>query len=149
MSDYVAERGVEISKPMNPVDMKRWAWNPDRNANETFEDIGEWFQTETGFLRPGKSYPMGYAPDEQERRDTWERWREKKAREFIAGLEMLLSVIDSKNNYIDKLDSDSRAVADAVLAWWDDHNDGQAIPEMCDASTRFVYNHPTKEPPND
>jgi len=75
--------------------MKRWAWDPDRNANETFEDIADWFQAETIYLRPGKSYPLEYEePPKEERTKAWGDWREQKAREFLAGLEVQAALAD-------------------------------------------------------
>ena len=43
---------------------------------EHFEAIGDMFQRDTGFLRPGKSEPMEtyYDGREEERRGYWEAW---------------------------------------------------------------------------
>lgn len=61
-------------------------WNRDgENANDAFERIGEIFYSETGYLRPGKSYPVS-CPEPPDRRDVWEKWCATKveiARDFL------------------------------------------------------------------
>ena len=64
----------------------RWLGDPD-DPNGTFEDIGAWYQRETGRLRPGKSLPMAMAGDSQEEREEHFRaWADAKDREVRAAL---------------------------------------------------------------
>lgn len=64
----------------------RWLGDPD-DPNGTFEDIGAWYQRETGRLRPGKSLPMEMAGDSQEEREKHFRaWADAKDREVRAAL---------------------------------------------------------------
>ena len=49
----------------------------NESANDTFERIAEVFYNETGYLRPGKSYPMGFEPP-QDRLSIWNEWCAKK-----------------------------------------------------------------------
>ena len=64
----------------------RWLGDPD-DPNGTFEDIGAWYQRETGRLRPGKSLPMAMAGDSQEEREKHFRaWADAKDREVRAAL---------------------------------------------------------------
>lgn len=84
---------MDETKPMSISEIKRWAWNPDKNANETFEDIASWFYDETGYLRPGKSYPCAY-PAPEDRQLKWDEWRQQKAREFLAGIHQQVELAD-------------------------------------------------------
>lgn len=43
----------------------------------TFEDIGEWFYRETGYLRPGKSEPLECGARSEERDRAWKEWAAK------------------------------------------------------------------------
>ena len=64
----------------------RWLGDPD-DPNGTFEDIGAWYQRETGRLRPGKSLPMAMAGDSQEEREKhFCAWADAKGREVRAAL---------------------------------------------------------------
>lgn len=51
----------------------RWMGNP-RDPLGTFEDIGEWFYLETGFLRPGKSEPLECGGRDEEREQAFKDW---------------------------------------------------------------------------
>lgn len=56
---------------------------------DQWEDLAEEFHKETGFMRPGKDYPMGYGLDEEreaERSAAWKQWAEKRRDEMIARL---------------------------------------------------------------
>lgn len=54
-------------------------WLGDGDPNNAFEDIAEWFRSETGMLRPGKDEPFssGAVPYEQ-RRIAFENWAKAK-----------------------------------------------------------------------
>jgi hypothetical protein len=43
----------------------------------TFEDIGEWFYRDTGYLRPGKSEPLECGGRDEEREAAWKAWTAK------------------------------------------------------------------------
>lgn len=54
---------------------------------DQWEDLAEEFHKETGFLRPGKSYPMTAGLDEEreaERNAAWKQWSEKRRADMIA-----------------------------------------------------------------
>jgi hypothetical protein len=51
----------------------RWMGDP-RDPLGTFEDIGEWFYRDTGFLRPGKSEPLECGGRDEERAEAWKDW---------------------------------------------------------------------------
>lgn len=51
----------------------RWLGD-HRDPTGTFEDIGDWFYRETGFLRPGKSDPLECGDRDEERRRAWDEW---------------------------------------------------------------------------
>jgi hypothetical protein len=56
---------------------------------DQWEELAEEFHKETGFMRPGKDYPMGAGLDEEreaERNATWKAWAEKRRTEMIARL---------------------------------------------------------------
>jgi len=47
--------------------IKAWVWNPDEPSNDQFERIGEMFCKQTGYLRPGKSYPIDcFVPEDRD-----------------------------------------------------------------------------------
>lgn len=58
-------------------DASRWLGDPN-DPNATFEDIATWFQSETGFMRPGKSLPIEMGDQDRERKSAWDAWAEKK-----------------------------------------------------------------------
>lgn len=54
---------------------------------DQWEDLAEQFHKETGFLRPGKSYPMAAGLSEEreaERSAAWKSWSEKRRDGMIA-----------------------------------------------------------------
>lgn len=54
---------------------------------DQWEDMAKEFYKETGFLRPGKDYPMAAGLDEEreaERNATWNEWAERRRSEMIA-----------------------------------------------------------------
>ena len=54
---------------------------------DQWEDLAEEFRKETGFLRPGKSYPMAAGLDEEreaERNAAWKDWSERRRADMIA-----------------------------------------------------------------
>lgn len=56
---------------------------------DQWEDLAEEFHKETGFLRPGKDYPMAAGLDEEreaERSATWRAWSEKRRADMIGRL---------------------------------------------------------------
>ena len=55
----------------------RFCLRVGESENDRFERIGEWFQSETGYLRPGKSYPMTGPPPE-DREQVWDAWLARK-----------------------------------------------------------------------
>lgn len=58
----------------------RWLGDPD-DPTGTFEDIGIWYQAETGRLRPGKSMPIEMGPvDDDERERHFRAWADQKGR---------------------------------------------------------------------
>jgi hypothetical protein len=65
---------------MTTNEMLRWLPDPERNANEAFEDIADWFYAETHTLRPGKDDISGETIESRTR--IWEDWRMVKAIEF-------------------------------------------------------------------
>lgn len=69
---------------MTLPEMVRWCHNPDCGSIEQFEDINDWFYSETGNLRPGKSDVRGI-PDEV-RRQSWDLWLLEKQRAYHNGL---------------------------------------------------------------
>jgi hypothetical protein len=61
---------------------------------DQWEDLAEEFHKETGFLRPGKDYPMGYGLDEArevERVAAWTAWAEKRRSAMVARVRTLLA----------------------------------------------------------
>ena len=60
---------------------KSWAWNPDEDPNGQFERIGDMFQFETGYLRPGKSYP-DVSPAPENLQKIWDEWRTEQSRKL-------------------------------------------------------------------
>jgi hypothetical protein len=68
----------------------RWLGDAD-DPNATFEDIGEWYQRDTGRLRPGKSLPMEMAGESQEERERrFRAWCDDKAKAVRAALVLAL-----------------------------------------------------------
>lgn len=63
-----------------------WVHDPDEDPVQRFERIAEEFRRDTGFLRPGKSEPPGYAMDEVERQAAWEKWVNDRSRRVLADL---------------------------------------------------------------
>ncbi len=59
-----------------------WRGLPGEDANAIFERIGEAFRKDTGFLRPGKSYPMAESYDSAARDTAWNEWRNRKNSEL-------------------------------------------------------------------
>lgn len=55
----------------------RWMGDPSDPLG-TFEDIGDWFYRETGFLRPGKSEPLECGGRDEEREAAWQEWAKRK-----------------------------------------------------------------------
>ncbi len=51
-----------------------WRGLCDSSKFETWERIASDFYRDTGFLRPGKSYPMDCQPDEKEQSAAWKAW---------------------------------------------------------------------------
>jgi hypothetical protein len=60
--------------------------NPDENANERFERIGEMYYRDTGFLRPGKSEPAetGRESNSAENICRFDSWWTAKCRAALA-----------------------------------------------------------------
>lgn len=60
--------------------MVEWFWGvKPETAVESFERVGDEFYSETGMLRPGKSYPPNFQPpDDEDRRCAWEAWVKRK-----------------------------------------------------------------------
>ncbi len=54
----------------------RWMGDPDDPLG-TFEDIGDWFYRDTGYLRPGKSEPLECGGRDEERQAAWAKWTKK------------------------------------------------------------------------
>ena len=89
-------------------DAAAWAWDPDEDQLEQFERIASWFQRETGFLRPGKSYPTGYSVDEDARRLKW-------ARSEATGEDVLSDMSESDRRFCQKVLLDEAAEYEAVV----------------------------------
>jgi hypothetical protein len=54
-----------------------WMHDPEADALEQFERIGQLFYKDTGYLRPGKSYPMdSHVPEDCEK--VWAAWRNQR-----------------------------------------------------------------------
>ena len=51
----------------------RWMGDPSDPLG-TFEDIGDWFYRDTGYLRPGKSEPLECGGRDEERYAAWDAW---------------------------------------------------------------------------
>lgn len=68
----------------------RWLGDPD-DPTGTFEDIGGWYYSETGRLRPGKSEPLEMGGTRHEDREALFRaWCDAKCREVRAALKAAL-----------------------------------------------------------
>jgi hypothetical protein len=66
---------------------KRWITDPSKGANEIFEDIGDWFNKDTGYMRPGKSYSMYEGPPPEDLQEIWEKWCKDKKKEIYEALD--------------------------------------------------------------
>jgi hypothetical protein len=68
-----------------------WFSDPDADKLEQWERIASEFYEETGYLRPGKSYPLGsYVPDDLD--EIWGEWTLRRQRETIANMRAALVV---------------------------------------------------------
>tara|TARA_R110000868_G_scaffold53537_2_gene167914 strand:+ start:880 stop:1140 length:261 start_codon:yes stop_codon:yes gene_type:complete len=61
------------------------------NALEHWENVAEEFYRDTGFLRPGKSYPCESCVDEEEQRAAWDKWVRARAACIAAAIRTLLA----------------------------------------------------------
>ena len=103
------------SDRMTLSEMQRWAWNPDINSLEMFEDIASWFYVESGYLRPGKSYP-DETLEPEDRQKKWDEWRTQKARDFVFGLRGCEKLVEAVLAQQKRFDTDS-SVGERVQAW--------------------------------
>lgn len=67
------------------------------NALENWENVAEEFYRDTGFLRPGKSYPPELEPDPEEQRAAWNAWAKARAIRIAAAIRALLTETDPTN----------------------------------------------------
>lgn len=59
--------------------IKKWTYDPAEDSLDRFERIGVMFFKETGYLRPGKSYPMGcWIPEDLN--EIFKNWCETQAK---------------------------------------------------------------------
>ena len=83
----LAALALRLAEALNGVTI---CWPlPGESANDTFERVASVFQRETGYLRPGKSYPMD-CPPPADREQVWGAWFDGKiiaARALLAELE--------------------------------------------------------------
>jgi hypothetical protein len=80
---------------MNDADLARWYRTP--GDPDVFEDIAEWFQRETGHLRPGKDPAPGSGHTYECCHDAWAEWSEQKHGEAVRGL------LAQRNRYLEAL----------------------------------------------
>ena len=75
-----------------------WRGLCDANDIETFERIAAMFHQDTGFLRPGKDYAArcGGPVSEEERREAWSRWVERKNDDLDAQIRAALGSTPSR-----------------------------------------------------
>jgi len=74
-----------------------WRGLCDANDIETFERIAAMFRQDTGFLRPGKDYAAASGGcDEEERREAWSRWVERKNDDLDAQIRAALGSTPSR-----------------------------------------------------
>lgn len=64
---------------------ERWMSDPNGDKLEEWERIASEFHKETGYLRPGKSYPLGVIEPE-DLPEIWRNWCYKKQSEVLASL---------------------------------------------------------------
>ena len=89
MSEQVTRE--ELAEGMRGLEL--FFARPGESANDTYERIGAVFQSETCYLRPGKSYPR-CSPAPDDRQQVWDNWCAKKV--FTA--RALLSRLDAEQN---------------------------------------------------
>ena len=82
--DSYRERVALLNSLVNDLEfVARWMHDPDVSSLEEYEAIAAWFHSETGYLRPGKSYPIDcIVPEDQ--KEVWDKWCIEKRREAIA-----------------------------------------------------------------
>ena len=61
------------------------------NALENWENVAAEFYRDTGFLRPGKSYPPECYVDPEEQRAAWNTWVKARALRTAAAIRSLLA----------------------------------------------------------
>lgn len=76
--DYLESGAIAVERAL--------AWIHDPDDPDEFERIAAEFFQATGFLRPGKDYPVGGSVDEHARLDAWEKWRHSRSAEVRAQL---------------------------------------------------------------
>ncbi len=74
-----------------------WMWDPDEGPVDSYERINDWFMRETGYMRPGKSYPMETPPPD-DLQQIWDRWRVQKSREVLAMIRAALAKLEGKES---------------------------------------------------
>jgi len=65
------------------------------NVLENWETVAEEFRRDTGFLRPGKSYPLECQPDPEEQRSAWNTWLKARNVKIAAALRALIAEKDN------------------------------------------------------
>lgn len=73
----------------------RWMGDPDDPIG-TFEDIGDWFYLDTGYLRPGKSEPLECGGRDEERRAAWSEWTKRTGDRVRETCRAALARVDGK-----------------------------------------------------
>ena len=72
--------------------VRRWLGSDD--ANETFEDIADWFYTDTGIMRPGKDAPQEMCGrSDEERHDAFHKWAQEKRAVVLAAIARSLDMV--------------------------------------------------------
>ena len=82
----------ELQEKLTTV--RRWLGSDD--PNETFEDIADWFYTDTGIMRPGKSQPMEMCgSSDEERHDAFRKWAQEKRAVVLAAIAQSIAILES------------------------------------------------------
>ena len=85
--DIHAALEAECAELRNALSMAlAWFTDPDGDLLEQWERIAEEFYRDTGYLRPGKSYPLGaYVPEDLE--SIWAEWTFNRSRAVFKKME--------------------------------------------------------------
>ena len=76
-------------------EVQAWRGTHDRKL-DAIERAAEMFYRDTGFLAPGKAYPLGMEYDDEKRRAAWNKWVERKNAELDAKIAAVLADADAR-----------------------------------------------------